>query len=565
MKHLILVVSIILILHTTTSSPHAFQLLHFPQTGLTTCQPPFICEEFGQDSFSWPSFRFIYNDDGTLTEELTGFIWRKSEACFNSPDNASGCNATDHAETVKICSSLPLPGSHDNDNQTIADNCSHLVWVNDGKFLTLDSLTISPGRTNLGYIPAGIASSQSELSINNEGSRPVSITGIFFKGLDPNQFTVRAGGSSPCSNLTPTIPTGSKCTVIVTALPTSSGVKSAALTLSTVTNSLDIPYTVTAFNTVFGTIIDQSTGLQVTGATVTLSNAATTATGLDGSYHFASLPAGNYSISISQTGFQPAARSDLVITPSIYAKADILLSTVGSLDMTSTYLTWASPNLPYNSRVMVAGGTAPYTFNNAYGELPKGLFLDISTGTISGIPIGGESYGFAIGVTDSAAGYCEKEFLIELLPPLDIEISLPSGQLGQSYSSSISVTGGKPEYNIAVVGGTLPNGLTLDPDGLLSGTPLEVGTFSIRVRVTDSTGRTFETTNNLSLVIVEKLNGNTTILQEGNIRKDFSTSPSGANDALTRFLNLIWKFLISSIDFYVVLFLQDQPVMPPEK
>ncbi len=64
--------------------------------------------------------------------------------------------------------------------------------------------------------------------------------------------------------------------------------------------------------------------------------------------------------------------------------------------------------------------------------------------------------------------------------------SLPSATSGTSYSTSLAATGGVPPYSWAVTGGGLPSGLALAPDGSISGTTTDIGSFSITVQVTDS-------------------------------------------------------------------------------
>jgi len=65
--------------------------------------------------------------------------------------------------------------------------------------------------------------------------------------------------------------------------------------------------------------------------------------------------------------------------------------------------------------------------------------------------------------------------------------SLPSVQAGTAYSQSLSATGGASPHAFDVLSGTLPPGLTLASDGLLSGTPTTSNTYSFTVRATDST------------------------------------------------------------------------------
>jgi hypothetical protein len=68
--------------------------------------------------------------------------------------------------------------------------------------------------------------------------------------------------------------------------------------------------------------------------------------------------------------------------------------------------------------------------------------------------------------------------------------SLPSGIVGGSYSTTLSATGGVAPYKwtLALIGSSLPNGLALDPSGVISGIPTAAGSFSFNINANDSTG-----------------------------------------------------------------------------
>lgn len=65
--------------------------------------------------------------------------------------------------------------------------------------------------------------------------------------------------------------------------------------------------------------------------------------------------------------------------------------------------------------------------------------------------------------------------------------SLPGGAAGASYSQQIQAAGGTPPYTFSS-DTALPPGLSLSPQGVLSGTPLTAGAYTFTVRVTDSAG-----------------------------------------------------------------------------
>ncbi len=73
--------------------------------------------------------------------------------------------------------------------------------------------------------------------------------------------------------------------------------------------------------------------------------------------------------------------------------------------------------------------------------------------------------------------------------PLRLSTNLPSGEVGTPYSATVSVSGGKAAYNFTLSWGALPAGLALSSSvGLISGTPMQAGTFSFGIHAVDSTG-----------------------------------------------------------------------------
>jgi len=70
--------------------------------------------------------------------------------------------------------------------------------------------------------------------------------------------------------------------------------------------------------------------------------------------------------------------------------------------------------------------------------------------------------------------------------------SLPGGAVGTSYTAQLAATGGTPSYTWSLNpgGGSLPPGLSLTPNGAISGTPSASGTSNFTVRVLDSLSAT---------------------------------------------------------------------------
>ena len=66
--------------------------------------------------------------------------------------------------------------------------------------------------------------------------------------------------------------------------------------------------------------------------------------------------------------------------------------------------------------------------------------------------------------------------------------TLPNGTNGIAYSQTVTASGGTAPYTYALSAGALPNGLTLNANGTLSGTPTTAGTFAFTVTGTDANG-----------------------------------------------------------------------------
>jgi hypothetical protein len=69
---------------------------------------------------------------------------------------------------------------------------------------------------------------------------------------------------------------------------------------------------------------------------------------------------------------------------------------------------------------------------------------------------------------------------------LTISGALPGATVGRAYDGVVSVSGGARPYQVAIVNGTLPPGLSLDARlGTISGTPVAAGMYTFRVFATD--------------------------------------------------------------------------------
>jgi len=93
------------------------------------------------------------------------------------------------------------------------------------------------------------------------------------------------------------------------------------------------------------------------------------------------------------------------------------------------------------------------------------------------------------GLTWSPANKCMTLKLDQLCPTIALS-AFPDGWVNTAYDQTITASGGVPPYSFSVAGGTLPPGLTLSPEGKVTGTPTDFGIFRVTVGVADSNGCT---------------------------------------------------------------------------
>jgi len=80
--------------------------------------------------------------------------------------------------------------------------------------------------------------------------------------------------------------------------------------------------------------------------------------------------------------------------------------------------------------------------------------------------------------------------------------ALSAVQLGTFSTQTLEARFGSPPFNWSLVSGTLPSGMTLNSDGVLSGIPTVAGLFHITIRVTDSQSQIVERALTLDVLLV---------------------------------------------------------------
>jgi len=152
----------------------------------------------------------------------------------------------------------------------------------------------------------------------------------------------------------------------------------------------------------------------------------------------------------------------------------------------------------YQETMQAAGGVPPYTWK-ATG-LPARLTCS-AAGVISGTPRASGDFTVTVTVTDSShpASTDSTDLPLKVYPGMVITTtSLPDGELGEAYATTLAAVGGKTPHTWTASG--LPVGLNCSAAGIIAGTPVdEVGSFNVTVAATDALGNT--ASKDLSLVI----------------------------------------------------------------
>jgi hypothetical protein len=145
----------------------------------------------------------------------------------------------------------------------------------------------------------------------------------------------------------------------------------------------------------------------------------------------------------------------------------------------------------YSQALTGAGGITPFTWSLASGSLPTGLALD-SAGDIAGTPTALGTFNFTIQLADSLGTNVTKSLAITIASATVVitTATLPDGTVGAAYSQTVAAAGGTTPYTWSLVWESLPGGLSLATNGVISGTPTNYGTFSFTLQVADYVGAT---------------------------------------------------------------------------
>jgi hypothetical protein len=110
-----------------------------------------------------------------------------------------------------------------------------------------------------------------------------------------------------------------------------------------------------------------------------------------------------------------------------------------------------------------------------------------SSGLLFGTPTTVGNTTFTVTATDSALNTGSHSYTLEVTGGLTLSPAVLSvGAIGVPYNEILTASGGTAPYTFILSSGPPPTGLTLSSSGVISGTPLVLGTFTFCVTVTDS-------------------------------------------------------------------------------
>jgi Leucine-rich repeat (LRR) protein/fibronectin type 3 domain-containing protein len=168
-----------------------------------------------------------------------------------------------------------------------------------------------------------------------------------------------------------------------------------------------------------------------------------------------------------------------------YAFRALNITISASPSITTSSLPDGGVGVPY-SQTLASDGTAPITWTVIAGALPVGLSLN-TNGVISGTPSVTGTFAFTVQAHNTVGDDSQALSINVYAPPSITTLSLPDGAVGAPYSQTLAADGTAP-ITWTVIAGVLPDGLSLDMNGVISGTPVQTGTLSFSVQAHNTLG-----------------------------------------------------------------------------
>ena len=136
----------------------------------------------------------------------------------------------------------------------------------------------------------------------------------------------------------------------------------------------------------------------------------------------------------------------------------------------------------------LATTASPFVSATNLQLLPCSPGIDAGTNAAPGLSgittdVVGNSRRFNNGVVDMGAYEFQGTATVSVSNP-----AVTMATVNQPFSQTFTASGGVSPYNFSVASGSLPPGLSLATTGVLSGTPTQSGSFTVRVQASDANG-----------------------------------------------------------------------------
>jgi hypothetical protein len=304
-------------------------------------------------------------------------------------------------------------------------------------------------------------------------------------------------------------------------------------------------------------IVDSQTGMARSEGTVTLaSGASDSATELVRLP--STLPAGAYYVGCI---VDPDATIAEVDRANNAGASRLVQVAPSSLRIVTTQLPDATVGRRFSYRLAAVGEQGPsiWTVDSAQGPLPAWLDLNRDDGTLSGTPdgaMGHQVLAFTVVLENNNRRVASRLALRVLPPSTQIEITssaLPAlvNSPSASFSYALGAAGGVRPYTWRVVGGTLPSGISLSPDGVLAGAPRGVpnGSTVLTFEVADASGGRAQKALTLRLVAPGSIVFHTLSLNDALVGQDYLQDVAVENsDGSALAKPLVWRLVGSLPD-----------------
>jgi Putative Ig domain len=175
-----------------------------------------------------------------------------------------------------------------------------------------------------------------------------------------------------------------------------------------------------------------------------------------------------------------------------------------ALTLTVTNLPNATVGVPYTATIGVSGGTSPYSCSIVTGALPSGLALGAGC-VVSGTPTVAGTVTVGVKATDSSnpVETTTGPVSLTVVPATTLTLSPPpNATVGQIYTGTIGVIGGTAPYTCALTAGTMPAGLTLAANCVVSGLPTTAGPVTVTIKATDSSSPAATVTGPVTITVL---------------------------------------------------------------